>query len=76
MKILGLILVLVAIIIFEVPRLWKDKMWRELIVFAGLFTISCSMAMATALDVKLPNPTTMVDMVFKPLSNLILNLLK
>lgn len=56
------------IILYEVPRLIKDKMWRELIVFSVLMLFGMTMAYAQVLDLPIPNPTNAIIKVFKPVS--------
>jgi len=76
MQLIGLMLIFSGIILFEVPRMWKDKMWRELITFSGLLTVGMVMSFAAVLRIDLPNPTKVIDFIFNPLSEVILSFLK
>lgn len=74
MKLFGLLALFGSIVLFEVPKLWKNKMWKELVVFAGFLLISMVMAFTAVFDIKLPNPTVLIDMVFEPISHVVASL--
>lgn len=76
MKLAGLFIVFAGVIFFEVPRMVKDKMWRELAVFSGLMVPGMSMAVMAVMNIKTPNPTKLLNALFNPISDLILALLK
>lgn len=76
MHLIGLMLVFSVVILFEVPRMWKGKMWRELITFSGLLTVGMVMSFTAVLRINLPNPTDVVDFIFNPFSEVILSFLK
>jgi len=73
MQIIGLAIVFTGIILFEAPRLLRDKMWGELAVFFLLLSVSMVMTFAAVLNINLPNPTTFIELVFGPLSEVILS---
>lgn len=68
MQIIGLSFVFFLIILYEVPRLINDKMWRELIAFSVLMLIGMTVSYAQVLDLPIPNPTKAIIKVFKPVS--------
>lgn len=76
MNILGLLLLFGGIIAFEVPRLLKNKMWGELMAFGGLMSVGMGMAFAAVFHFELPNPTTYIELIFNPFSEIIISLLK
>ncbi len=76
MKVVGLIIVFSALVLFEVPQLWKKKMWGELIVFAGLMAVGMAMSFAALFYVNLFNPTPVIDLIFGPLSEAVTSLLE
>lgn len=66
-----LIVCFIAIILFEVPDLVKRKMWRELTAFSIYLAIGMALSIPQVLGVKLPNPTKAVEILFKPLTELL-----
>ena len=68
---LTLILITLAyilIIALEVPRLLAQKKWRELTAFSLLLLPAMAYSYGIAFDVHLPNPTRMIEGIFKPLA--------
>ncbi|EEG78078.1 hypothetical protein [Dethiobacter alkaliphilus] len=57
---------LFLIVLLEAPRLLLKKMWKELIVFLGLWAIASSLAVAQFIGVDLPNPTDILHAIFLP----------
>lgn len=74
MVILGLIMIFGSVILFETPRLLKGKMWGELMAFSGLLGVSMIMTFAHLFKIPLPNPTAAVDLIFGPISEVIVSL--
>jgi hypothetical protein len=68
--------VFIAIIAYEAPPLWKKKMWRELVVFAGITIIAMAYAYGAALGKNMPNPTNMINFIFEPISEFVLKYLE
>ncbi|MDH7577013.1 MAG: hypothetical protein QHH75_04125 [Bacillota bacterium] len=60
-----------GIALYEVPKLTRQKMWRELTAFSGFLLIGLALALALALGLPVPNPTRGVEYIFGPLSRLI-----
>ena len=61
-------LIFIGIIAYEVPMLIKKKMWRELAAFSVLLIIGMFYSYGHVLELPLPNPTKVVEAVFKPIS--------
>lgn len=74
--IVGILLVAILIILYEVPRMRKNKMNKELWVFSILLGIGISLNIAHSLDVKLPNPLDLITVIYKPVSDMIFGWLK
>ncbi|NLZ38472.1 MAG: hypothetical protein GX893_02550 [Firmicutes bacterium] len=51
-----LVLALLSIAAFEMPRLIKNKWWRELVVFLILWLLASTLAVLQFLDIKIPAP--------------------
>lgn len=63
-----LIIVYTAIISIEVPGLIKKKLWRELAVFSFLMLVGMIFGFGVALDLPVPNPISVLEAVFAPLT--------
>ncbi len=61
-----LLAVISIIIAIEVPRLVKNKMWRELTAFFVLLTIGFIYSAGQIYDWPLPNPTAKMEYMFEP----------
>jgi hypothetical protein len=59
-----LILIFLCIILFEVPRLVREEMWRELAVFSVLLAIGFGISLAQAMGLPIPNPTKIIETIF------------
>lgn len=66
-----LILTFVGIILFEVPGLIKKKMWRELAAFSFYLSIGMALSIPQALGIILPNPSKVIEVLIKPISELL-----
>lgn len=67
LKVLLILLAGAGIALYEVPRLLKQRMHREFILFCVLFFIGVGLSIAMAIDLPVPNPTRAVEVVFDPL---------
>lgn len=74
--IVGILIVAVLIIIYEVPSLIKRKLHKELILFSLLLAFGVFISILESLDVELPNPSDWLTELYKPLTKIILDLLK
>jgi hypothetical protein len=63
-----LALIILGIIAYEVPGLIKERMWRELIAFSVLLLIGMIYSYGQVLALSLPNPATVLDFLFQPVS--------
>ncbi|MBM7854536.1 hypothetical protein JOC37_000909 [Desulfohalotomaculum tongense] len=57
-----------AIIAFEVPKLIKEKMWRELAVFSVMILLAVVLSFGLILDLLLINPVSALEAVFTPIT--------
>lgn len=74
--VLLLLLVLGAIIALEAPGLVRQRMWREIAVFSFLLAVGTIYSAAELFDISLPNPTTITETLYQPVSGAIEKLLK
>lgn len=66
MLIMLLITALVLILAIEIPRLIKEKLWKELAVFIFLWAVGSFIALSVVLGIELPNPTDLLNAIFAP----------
>ncbi|MBS4030143.1 MAG: hypothetical protein KGZ63_01785 [Clostridiales bacterium] len=66
MLIVLLISALVLILAIEVPRLIKEKLWKELAVFLFLWAAGSFVSLSVVLRIELPNPTDIINAIFAP----------
>ena len=64
-----LILALVAILLFEVPGLVRKKMWRELVVFSGLYLVGAVYSVGQVMRLEIPNPADLLEFIYGPLAD-------
>lgn len=72
----GILLVAILIIVLEVPPLLKKKQKKELWVFSLLLLCGSGLGIAQGLDLNIPNPFDLIVTIYKPLSDLMMSLLK
>jgi hypothetical protein len=65
-----LISIFIGIGLFEVPKLVRNKHWRELVVFAVFLLLAFVMTLLETLGVKLPNPSKGQEFIMKDLLHL------
>ncbi len=65
----GLIIIFMLIAFIEIPRLFRERLWRELVAFSVFFTIGFLLSLLQVLGIKVPNPNegikTLIEMVAK-----------
>lgn len=66
-----LIILFIAIVLFEVPKLVKQRMWGELIAFSIFMIIGMFLSISISLDMRIINPAKGMEAVFSPISNMI-----
>ena len=65
MNVIGLVLVLAIVCLYEIPSLVGQKLWRELVAFLGVSGLAFTLALLMLIGVNTPNPMTWLDMVAK-----------
>jgi len=66
LKILFVLLLGAGVAYYEVPKLLQQQLKRELIVFGCFLLIGVALALATVLNLPVPNPTDAVEYIFRP----------
>ncbi len=74
---LGALLISAAgIALLEIPRLRKNKMYKDLIVFCCLLLLGTILGAIKIVHRTLPNPLDLITFVFQPASKLLQHLLQ
>lgn len=76
LSIAGIIVVAGMIALFEVPAIWRQGLKKELGIFVTFLLAGAGLSIALVLRVKLPNPLEWMETVYKPLSDLLMSILK
>ncbi len=66
-----LIAVFTVIGLFEVPKILKKRLWRELLVFSFLLILGFTLSALIALDVPLPSPVKGIRSLMNPILRLL-----
>lgn len=74
--VLGVIVVAIGIAIYEVPSLIKKNLKKELFIFSILLVFALTLSIAKILYEDIPNPLDGLTVIYKPLSDLIIGILK
>lgn len=67
---MAVLLILLFIILgsIDIIPLYRNKMWREIVVHSLFMIISLSLALALILGIEIINPTDIIVSIFRPLS--------
>jgi len=67
---LAVLVILLFIILgsIDIIPLYRNKMWREIVVHSLFMIISLSLALALILGIEIINPTDIIVSIFRPLS--------
>jgi hypothetical protein len=68
-KINGILAVTAVIAMLEVPALWKQKLVKELWIFAILLLTGAGLSFALVMHVNIPNPLDFLTWIYKPISD-------
>jgi hypothetical protein len=74
--IIAIVFVTGGIAAIEIPSLRRQKLKKDLRVFALLLVFGAGLTLADALNAKIPNMLDWITFLYKPLSDLIYNPLK
>ena len=66
----------VVLCIKEIPKMIKDRLFRELIFFSVLTALGLALTAMKYADVSIPNPSDLVTWIYSPLSDFMLSLIK
>lgn len=75
-KSIGILLIAAAILWIEVPPLLEKKYKKELLVFSILLAIGVGLSITLGFEKPIPNPLDLLTIIFKPLDDVISQLLK
>ena len=66
MALIGIFLITLFMIGWDVPILVAGKQWRGLVVYVALLVLGVGSGSALALGLNLPNPTKLIEFVYHP----------
>jgi hypothetical protein len=72
---LAIIGISIIISLYEFPPLIRGKLYKEIGIFFSLLSIGSILSILLSFGVQFPNPSLWLINLFKPLSNLLENLL-
>lgn len=75
-KIAGTLLLASLIAFMEVPNLLKNKLKKELWLFAVLLSIGLGLGISRSLNLEIPSPLNLINTIYKPFSDGIYKVLK
>jgi len=76
LNVFGLLVIFIMIVLFEVPRLLVQKMWRELAAFSFFLVLGMVIALLGAFNIEFPGPTAFVEVFFAPFADVYFSLLQ
>lgn len=74
--IISVLAISVALFAFEMPRMRKKKIYRDLWTFSILLVIGVILTIIKCLNFTLPNPSDLIAWVFSPFSDFLRNIQK
>lgn len=69
LKIIGILLIVVVIVRFEVPSLLLKKNKKELVVFLLFLSIGTGLGISQALGKPIPNPMDLLTFILRPIND-------
>lgn len=73
---LVILVLTVGLCIVEIPKMLKEKLYRELWTFSILLGFSAVVAILISLDVSIYNPSDFITWIYSPLIGVVKSLLK
>lgn len=75
-SILGILIVAIGIIIYEVPSLIKRRLIKELWVFSILLIFGVFLSIVESMNIEVSNPSEWLETIYSPFNRLLDNILK
>lgn len=75
-SILAVLVFSTVLCIMEIPKMQKEKQYRELWTFSILLGLGTVLAILKSLDVEIPNPSDFIAWVYSPLKEVMKSLLE
>lgn len=73
--VIGVIVLALAAAAYQVPRLMDQGDRWALVVFTRLLILATSLGVAHGLELPVPNPTNLLDRLFRPLTDMLFSFL-
>lgn len=74
--IVSVLLFSTVLCVVEIPKMLKDKQYRELWTFSILLSIGTILVILKSLNVEIPNPSDLVAWVYSPVVDVFKDILK
>lgn len=74
--ILAVLIFSTIVSIVEIPKMLKNKLYREIVTFSVLLVAGTTLAILKSLNVKIPNPSDWIAWLYSPLKDVMKNMLK
>lgn len=75
-SILAVLIFSTVLCIIEIPKMLKEKLYRELWTFSILLGLGTVLAILKSLNVEIPNPSDWIAWFYSPLKEVMKSLLK
>lgn len=63
------IVVIILMVCFDVPHMWKDKLKKELWASSILLLIGIALSICFALNIEIPSPLELMKIIYQPISD-------
>ena len=75
-SILAVALFSIVLSIVEIPKMWKQKLYKELVIFCLFLMFGTVLAVLKSLDVKVPIPSDLIAWIYSPLAEVMKSITK
>lgn len=75
-RLISILVIAILIAWFEIPNLWRQKLWKELVGFLLVFISGVILNVLVELEIPLPNPFNWIIFLFNPINEKLLHLLQ
>ena len=76
LSILAVVLFSFVLSIVEIPKMLKQKLYKDLGIFCLLLILGTVLAVLKSLDVEVPNPSDLIAWIYSPLAEVMKSITK
>lgn len=66
-----LVAIFIGIILYDIPKLVKQKMWKELITYSIIMAIGMALGIPQVYKIRPPNPNDAIEAIFRPIGEML-----